>query len=295
VRKKKARADASPASWGSWQSSGYAASMRIMMSDVSTIGVLGGMGPEATNRLCALITALTPAAGDQDHIPVITYNNSLIPERVGATSGKTESPVPEMVRTARILEQAGAQMLLMPCNLAHHFIREVRAGVRIPVLDMIEETVNFAVTQYPQLRKVGLLASTPTVKLGLYEKSFAKQGRVVLSPSVREQEAKVMEAIYGKRGIKSGSKTGPRILLMEAARQLVAKGAELIIAGCTEISLVLKPRGVPFVIIDPLEVVARVAVERAISGDVRCSPGLDSHAVRSSRDRRARAAVRQGG
>lgn len=239
------------------------------MTGVSTIGVLGGMGPEATNRLCALITAYTPAAGDQDHIPVITYNNSLIPKRVGAIGGQTASPLPEMIRTARILEQAGAEMLLMPCNLAHHFIDEVRAGVSIPVLNMIEETVNFAAAQYPHLCRVGLLASTPTIELGLYEKSFAEHGRVVLSPPVREQESQVMEAIYGTRGIKSGYKTQPRALLMEAAQGLIARGAELIIAGCTEISLVLKPgRRVPFPIIDPLVVMARVAVERATSGAV---------------------------
>ncbi len=133
------------------------------MTCVLTIGVLGGMGPEATNRLCALITACTPATKDQDHIPVITYNNSLILERVGAVSGRTESPVPEIIRTARVLEKAGAEILLMPCNLAHHFIIEVQTSVNIPVLNMIEETVNFAVAHYPNLRNVGLLASTPTI------------------------------------------------------------------------------------------------------------------------------------
>lgn len=265
------------------------------MSSVSTIGVLGGMGPEATNRLCGLITAWTPAASDQAHIPVITYNNSLIPERVGAISGKTKSPIPEIIRTARILEQAGAEMLLMPCNLAHHFIDEVRACVRIPVLNMIEETVNFAIAQSPHLQKIGLLASTPTIELGIYEKAFAKHGKVVLSPAVGEQEAKVMVAIYGERGIKSGYRTKPRALLMEAAQQLIAKGAELVIAGCTEISLVLKPRGAPFPVIDPLEVLARVAIKRAGLGNVRHMPEGNSRAASSSDARRAHSAVRHEG
>lgn len=230
------------------------------------IGVLGGMGPEATNRLCALITDLTPARTDQEHIPVITFNNSLIPPRVEATSGEARSPVPEMIRTAQILEQAGADMLVMPCNLAHYFIEEVQSGVQVPILNMIEETVNFAIEKFPGFRTAGLLASTPTIDYGLYHSSFARQRRAIVSPAAPEQKSKVMEAIYGKRGIKSGYKTEPRSLLMEAALQLVAQGAELIIAGCTEVSLVLEQKSVPCPVIDPMEVIARVAIERAMSG-----------------------------
>lgn len=236
------------------------------MTSVSTIGVLGGMGPEATNRLCELITDLTPARKDQEHIPVITFNNSLIPSRVEAIVGSSESPVPEMIRTAQTLEQAGADMLVMPCNLAHYFIAEVQSKVRVPILNMIEETIEFAIAQYPGFRTAGLLASTPTIKYGLYHNSFARHQRRVVSPTAPEQESKVMEAIYGAQGIKSGYKTEPRALLMDAARQLVEEGAELIIAGCTEVSLVLDRESAPCPIIDPMEVVARVAIEKAMSG-----------------------------
>jgi aspartate racemase len=237
-----------------------------MMKVVSTIGILGGMGPEATNRLCALITALTPASKDQEHIPVITFNNSLIPERVGAIAGRTTSPVPEMIRTARVLERAGADMLLMPCNLAHYFINEVQREIRVPLLDMIDETVRFVVAKYPDVRRVGLLASTETIKHGLYHNSFANYQRDVLSPDATEQESKVMKAIYGREGIKSGHKEGPRKLLMEAALKLEAEGAQLMIAGCTEVSLVLEQNQLPFAVVDPMEVIARVAIEKARAG-----------------------------
>ena len=236
------------------------------MTSVSTIGVLGGMGPEATNRLCALITALTPVAKDQDHIPVITYNNSLIPDRVGAADGLSESPLPEMVRTARVLERAGAGLLVMPCNLAHLFIEELQREIQIPILNMIEETTRFVIAQYPSLRRVGLLASAPTIRHRLYESSFDKHQRVVIVPEPAAQQALVMEAIYGPRGIKRGHKDEPRALLTEAAQQLLNKGAELIIAGCTEVSLVLGDGQAAFDVVDPLEAVARVAVERARAG-----------------------------
>jgi aspartate racemase len=234
------------------------------MSKILTIGVLGGMGPEATNQLCALITANTAVSRDQDHIPVITYNNSRIPDRVKAVNGGALSPAPEMSRTAQVLERAGADLLLMPCNLAHFFIADVQASVRIPVLNMIEETVNFTVENYPQCRRVGLLASTPTIECGIYERAFRKHDKHLLVPDAEEQADKVMRAIYGSEGIKCGHKTRPRNLLKDAAERLVERGAELIIAGCTEVSLVLSQKNSPFNVIDPLEIMARVAVAHAV-------------------------------
>ncbi|HEV7906021.1 MAG TPA: amino acid racemase [Pyrinomonadaceae bacterium] len=235
------------------------------MSKILTIGVLGGMGPEATNQLCALITANTSASRDQDHIPVITYNNARIPERVAAVRGVAgaRDPVPEMSRTAQVLERAGADLLLMPCNLAHFFIADVQAAVRIPILNMIEETVNYTVGKFPQCRRVGLLASTPTIECGIYERAFGKHDRQLLVPDAREQEDKVMKAIYGSEGIKGGRKTVPRKLLQDAAERLAERGAEVVIAGCTEVSLVLTPENTSLEVIDPLAIIARVAVARA--------------------------------
>src|ERR1044071_508945 len=241
--------------------------MKQAMANFSTIGILGGMGPEATNQLCALITALTPVKRDQDHIPVITYNNPQIPDRVGAVRGLSVTPLPEMIRTARVLEEAGADMLLMPCNLAHFYLDDIQKAVRIPFLNMIEETVSFTVEHYPHCRKVGIIASTPTIECGIYDKAFRKHDRLLISPNKDEQEAKVMTAIYAPDGIKGGYKRKPRALLMEVGRALVANGAEVIIAGCTEVSLVMKEKDSPFVVIDPMEVIARVAVERAMRGE----------------------------
>jgi aspartate racemase len=241
------------------------------MNEPLTIGVLGGMGPEATNRLCALITAATPARGDQEHVPVITYNNPRIPDRVRGVYGGGRSPVAELRRTARVLEDAGADMILMPCNLAHFFIREIQAAIRVPVLDIIEETVRFVVSSHPHVRAAGLLASTPTIRCGLYDSSFRRHGVAVIAPDDDEQERKVMYAIYGPEGIKSGRKEGPRALLRDAARSLAAAGADVVIAGCTEVPLVLSRADVSVPLVDPLEVVAGVAVRLALpantSGD----------------------------
>lgn len=240
------------------------------MDNFSTIGIVGGMGPEATNRLAALITALTPARRDQDHIPVIIFNNPGIPDRVSGIRRSGVSPLPEIIRTAQVLEQAGAAFLLMPCNLAHVYIAEVQKAIHIPLLNMIEETVKFTIENYPQCRKVGLVASTPTIESGIYEKAFLKKSVILISPDRDEQETKVMRAIYGKDGIKGGHKTKPRVLLKEVARHLTEKGAEVVVAGCTEASLVMMPNN-SCVVIDPLTIMAGVAVKRAMATS-------DSHA-----------------
>ena len=235
------------------------------MSNFSTIGILGGMGPEATNQLCTLITALTPVSRDQDHIPVITFNNPRIPDRVSAVRGSGPSPVPEMIHTALVLQEAGAAFLLMPCNLAHFYVADVQKAIRIPLLNMIEETVKFTIENYPACRRVGLVASTPTIECGIYEREFLQRNLVLISPDADVQETKVMRAIYGQDGIKCGHKSKPRALLKEVARHLTDKGAEVIVAGCTEASLVMLQKNSSGVIIDPLEIMARVEVKRAMA------------------------------
>ena len=245
------------------------------MTNFFTIGILGGMGPEATNQLCRLITALTPVSQDQDHIPVITFNNSRIPDRVSAVRGSGPSPVPEMIHTARVLEAAGAAFLLMPCNLAHFYVADVQKAIRIPILNMIEETVKFTIENYPACRKVGLVASTPTIECGIYEREFRQRNLVLISPDADEQETKVMRAIYGKAGIKCGHKSKPRALLEEVARHLTSRGAGVIVAGCTEASLVMINENAAAVVIDPLEIMARVAVKRALAGP-------DAHVIQAS-------------
>lgn len=227
-----------------------------------TVGILGGMGPQATNELCVRITALTPAATDQEHIPVICFNNSAIPNRVSAILHGGESAAPEMIRTARILEQAGADMILIPCNCAHYYYPDVAAGVRIPVLNMIEETVRYIIDGFPGIKSIGLLASSATLHCNLYQIPLAKRGIATITPDVRDQK-KVMEAIYGTGGLKAGYSAKPQKLLKAAALDLKARGAELVIAACTEISLVLRSsESLP--VVDPLDVIALRAVRLAL-------------------------------
>lgn len=225
------------------------------------IGILGGMGPEATADLFHRIIRATPVERDQDHPRTIIYSNSKVPDRTPAITGEGLSPVPEMVKAARALKAAGANFLIIPCNTAHYFIEELRQSIGIPILHMIELTAEKVSHELPQLERTGLIATDGTVKSGIYHRCFEQRGIEIMVPSEELQRA-TMDAIYGY--IKKGSLEGGRKIVLKVADGLVERGAQAVICGCTEISLVLKDGDIPVPVMDPLQVLAEVAVETAL-------------------------------
>ncbi len=225
------------------------------------IGILGGMGPEATADLFLRIIKATRVERDQDHPRTIVYSNSKVPDRTAAVLGEGESPVPEMLRAARGLERAGAEFLIIPCNTAHNFIDEVREQVGVPILNMIELAATSAGSQHKGLSKAGLIATDGTLKSGIYERFFEQQGVRILAPS-QGQQALVMEAIY--RHIKTGDLDGGRRMLLEVSGHLIEGGAQLVVCGCTEVSLVLKDGDLPVPVLDPVQNLAETAVKFAL-------------------------------
>ena len=134
------------------------------------IGILGGMGPEATLDLFQKIIEFTDASKDQDHLRVIIDSNPKIPDRTEAILGRGEDPVPMMVRSVHALERAGASFVVIPCVSAHFFLEELRSQVDIPILSIFDETANYLIRNFPDLKTVGVLASTGTVRGGRFQK-----------------------------------------------------------------------------------------------------------------------------
>lgn len=224
------------------------------------IGILGGVGPEATVDLFKKIIKVTPAKRDQDHVETIVISNSHIPDRTSAILYGGDDPVPEMLYTAKMLDALGVSVILIPCNTAHYFIESVQKEIQTPILNMILETVNYIEKQYSGVKTIGILGTTGTIKSKIYENELKKRGFNVVVPDDDVQENFVMEAIYGTRGIKSGFKKKPRILLKYASLHLHDKGAQVIIQGCTEIPLVLTKRHCEQPYVDPTLICAKKAV-----------------------------------
>jgi aspartate racemase len=231
------------------------------------IGVLGGMGPEATLSLFQKIIKNTEAVRDQDHLRVLIDNNPKIPDRTPAILGSGENPLPMMIETARVLERAGAGFIVIPCVSAHYFLDGLREGVDIPVISVIEEVVAEVEIKVPDAKRIGLMATTGTIRAGLFQNRLREIGVEVLVPSSEDQEGLVMSAIYGESGIKAGfvsSENKEKIL--RASRALIAKGAQGVIGGCTEVPLAVQQGDMEVPFFDSLDILALAAIRLARGG-----------------------------
>jgi aspartate racemase len=228
-----------------------------------TIGILGGMGPEATGYFYNILVKNTAAVKDQLHPPVIVCSLPQIPHRTDAILRGGPSPLPLLLQGADILARAGADFGVMPCITAHHFFPGLASGSPIPFVSLVEETVRQVQAMRPRPHAIGLVATTGTIAARLFHEPFERVGVAVLTPSPAGQ-AKVMAAIYGPAGIKAGKASGaPRAAVLAAARELVHRGAQAIIAGCTEIPLALRPGDLLVPLVDPMLATARVCISRA--------------------------------
>ena len=227
-----------------------------------TIGILGGMGPEATLELYRAILDKTHASNDQDHVPVVIFSFPQIPDRTKALLGDGPDPIPYLLYGLDILKRAEVDFVVIPCNTAHKFLSSLLVAANVPIIDMIDETMNYIAINYPQSKNLGLLATTGTIKTGLYNDYCDGRFNLVI-PDDDAQEI-VMRSIYRKKGLKAGYKSNEnRKLLVSVIQHLKGKGADTIIMGCTEIPLVLRGKDSGLPLINPTEIVATKAVELA--------------------------------
>ena len=228
-----------------------------------TIGILGGMGPEASAYMFQLIIKHTKVKQDQDHPPCVLLSLPQIPPRTEAILGKGPSPVPLLIEGTRRLQAAGADFIIMPCITAHYFLDEVQPHSSLPFINLLEECSSWVENHLSRVRTLGLVASTGTVISKLFHHSMEKLGKKVIQPTPEEQE-KVMMAIFGPGGIKAGTTSGPpKETVVQIAHSLITRGAEAIIAGCTEIPLVLFPTDISVPLIEPMKIGARKAIIEA--------------------------------
>ncbi len=226
----------------------------------STIGVLGGMGPLATVDFLRKLVAATPAGTDQQHIPLIVRFCPEVPDRVDALFGRGPSPEAALVRAARLLDEAGAQALAMPCNTAHAWHEAIAAAIGIPILHIVDTTL--AAIGPWRSGRIGLLATTGTLNARVYRQ---RGGGDVdwLEPSASDLETLVMPGI---RAVKAHRIDEGRALLGAAAQALCRQGAELIVLACTEIPIALADFALPVPAVDPTDGLARACVAWATAG-----------------------------
>lgn len=197
------------------------------------VGILGGMGPEATILLMQKVLEAVQAEDDADHIPLLVDQNPQVPSRIRRLiEGTGDDPGPVLVEMAQRLVAGGAEALAMPCNTTHHYAPAIRASVAVPFLDMVELSVKKAVRLAGPDGRVGIIASPAVRRIGLFDAAFASAGVQTLYPG---DEAALLGAI---RRIKMGERgEEPEARLKAASQELLQNGAKVQMIACTEFSL----------------------------------------------------------
>lgn len=223
------------------------------------LGVLGGMGPQATNTFYQRIIDRTQAEKDQEHLQVLIWSDAKIPDRTAGILGtpdQAEAVYAALLAGAKLLEGAGCTVLAIPCNTSHYFADRLQAQLKIPLIHMIRETV--AAIQAMGKKTVGILATDGTVRTGIYQKELTAAG---LTPVTLPEELQgvVMSIIYDE--IKRGE-TGSREKFGEVDAWLRQAGCDCAILGCTELSVYRNLHSLPPYYIDAMEVLAQQAILR---------------------------------
>ncbi|MGJ7458697.1 aspartate/glutamate racemase family protein [Halomonas sp. RA08-2] len=223
------------------------------------VGVLGGMGPDATVAFMQRVIDATPARDDIDHVHMLVDNNPKVPSRIKALiDGDGESPGPMIAEMARRLEQAGSHFLVMPCNTAHFYWKDAQDAVTIPVWHIVERTLDTIAHRLLGAR-VGMLCSPALRKIGLYEGLAEKRGLSLVYP---HDEDAMLEVI---RAVKRGQGCHPDTLraFSLAANELAEQQADVLVLACTELSVIAGGLEVAIPVVDTLQVLADDVVAAA--------------------------------
>ena len=223
------------------------------------LGILGGMGPLAGATFAGRLVALTPAARDQDHIPAILCNDPRIPDRSSAGLGNSEDPLPAMLTGICLLERAGVTLIAIPCNTAHLWYESMAAEANVPLLHIVNAVCDDLERIGVKRGRIGLMGTPATLKLGLYQAPLQARGHEVVAPDEHGLQLCVA-AIAAVKGNRPELAYEPAA---ECVQGLIARGADTIVLGCTELPLALPHArrsefGVAFT--DSIDALARAAI-----------------------------------
>ena len=226
------------------------------------LGVLGGMGPLAGAHFAMRVAQLTPAARDQDHIPVLLRNDPRIPDRSSAWVSGGASPLPAMMRGIAMLQDAGADCIAVPCNTAHLWFDQLQASTTARLLHIVQAVVLDLRREGIHEGCVGVLGTRATLETGLYQRFLAQCGYQPVAPTAADVLDDCAASIAAVKGNRLDDAFAP---LARAIRSLERAGARAVVLGCTELPLTMpESRRCEFdaVVTDSIDALAREAVRQ---------------------------------
>ena len=219
------------------------------------LGVIGGLGPMATAYYMELVTAMTDVPVDQQHIRMAIYSAPDIPDRTDFILGKSDkSPLPGIISAGNALVSIGAEVIAIPCVTAHYFHREIEAALGVRTLHAIRESAELL--KAAGIQRVGIAATEGTIQSGIFQNVLSEYGISSTAPKQAGQ-SRVNTLIYDnvKRGVT------PNIsLFFDVKDELMKDGAEAVVLGCTELSLIKRDFDTGNGVLDVTEVLARASV-----------------------------------
>ena len=222
------------------------------------------MGPEATALFYRRVVQLSPAKNDQDHLKTIILSDPKIPDRNFHLVNKSQSPLPTLVDGVRQLECMGADFISIPCNTVHWFWEQLCKEVKIPILNIISETVEAIKNDSQEFSnsQIGLLATDGTLRMEIYHQALLAAGFEPIIPEPAAQKA-VQDGIYL---IKSGKNTREALgNIQKGILSLQQQGASALIYGCTEFNLIKNKFRTEITPFDSLDILAKATVDFALS------------------------------
>lgn len=224
------------------------------------LGVIGGMGPEATSFFYARIIARTKAASDQEHIDMVILSHATMPDRTQAIlTGEKAAFLKAVTKDAKDLEKLGVSNIAIPCNTSHYFLKEIQAATKVPIINMVEESVRYVIEAHPDVKKIGIMGTDGTIQAGTYHHACERRGIAAAVPH-EEVQQDVMSLIYDD--IKGG-KTGDRAKFDRAYEDLMRQGCDAVILACTEISVFKEYYPVPANCVDAMDVLVQESILRS--------------------------------
>lgn len=224
------------------------------------LGVLGGLGPAATSFYYSSIIEHTKASCDQEHIDMIILSHASTPDRTKAIlSGDTKEIIESLTDDIKSLESLGVSNIAIPCNTSHYFFKEMQGATTVPIINMVSESIRYAIDKCPQVKKIGIMGTDGTVNSGIYDIECNKCGIEAVHPSAKMQQD-VMHIIYDE--IKCG-KRGSKSLFDGVMNEFIKNGCDVVILACTELSVFKQYHEIQDICLDAMDVLVHESILRS--------------------------------
>jgi aspartate racemase len=222
-----------------------------------SLGVIGGLGPMATAYFMQLVIKMTNAKTDQEHLDMIIYNAPTVPDRTDYILGKSkDNPLPKMIELGRKLREQNVRCIAIPCITAHYFHKELEDGIGVDIIHGIRETAKLL--KESGVNRVGIMATDGTVSSKIFQREIEQMGMEAVVPR-KDMQCKVMNLIY--EDVKKGNKPNIENFFDVKKHLIEDEKADVIVLGCTELSVIKRDYDLGDGVLDAMEVLAKEAVK----------------------------------